>query len=249
MLAEQLEKLASCNIRKKPRVFSSLFKPVLGTRGQKSDGNDMQQYFACSILLVFWQVSFCFCFEVLLNGILMVIDTLHLFFDPTNISILLGTGFWFIMIKKAKFQTFAVYILMATKQNSTKQKQKNLFLKMTRSNFQAICMCRIHNYGSSGALGIDMTVIFSWETDILLLRIPHDKPFYLLHISASHVLSLQQTCQIVLSFFLQPFSLKEFATQNGRKSISFIGPQTGLFLEDHNLSEAHLMEQAHFLRI
>ena len=45
---------------------------------------------ACSILLMFWEASFSFCFEILLNGILLVIGY-YSFIDSTNISILLGT--------------------------------------------------------------------------------------------------------------------------------------------------------------
>ena len=47
MLAEQMEELASCNVRKDPHVSSVLVKPVLGSRGQKVDGTD---------------VLFCLCF-------------------------------------------------------------------------------------------------------------------------------------------------------------------------------------------
>lgn len=82
------------------------------------------------------------------------------------------------MVKKAKFEPFVVYIPVVTKQKQDKTKPKNPFLKMTGSNFYGMCMYRIHNYGSSGALGIDMVVILSWEAFILLLRIPHDKLFY-----------------------------------------------------------------------
>lgn len=105
----------------------------------------------------------------------MVKDTLHLFFDPQIYPFCQVLGSGDIMIKQS---SRLLQFIFSWQQNKTVQnKNKNLFLKMTKSNFQAICMCRIHNYGSSGALGIDMTVIFSWETDILLLRIPHDKPF------------------------------------------------------------------------
>lgn len=136
-------------------------------------------------------------------------DTLHLFFDPTNISILLGTGFWGYNDKESKVPDFCSLYSHGNKTKQYKTKTKNLFLKMTRSNFQGMCMCRIHNYGSSGALGIDMTVIFSWENDILLLRIPHDKPFYLLHVSDSHVLVCSRLAK---QFFL--FSLNHFLSRS-----------------------------------
>lgn len=41
ILAEQMETLASSEIRKDPNVFSILLKPILGRRGQNLSDTDM----------------------------------------------------------------------------------------------------------------------------------------------------------------------------------------------------------------
>lgn len=65
MLAEQMEELPSSKVRKDPYVSILPFKPVCGSRGRNL------RALIRSILLVFWEASFCF--EALLNGSLLVI--------------------------------------------------------------------------------------------------------------------------------------------------------------------------------
>ena len=123
MLADEVEELGSSKVRQDlptPHSVSSIpFSLSLGV------GDRIWVALACSILLMFWEASFSFCFEILLNGILLIIgyySFIHWFNKYIHFAWYCYSGLWgYDNGKDIRQSCFGVYVLVAIQQDRTKE--------------------------------------------------------------------------------------------------------------------------------